>query len=225
MKKLLNGIIDFRKNVRLSYKDTFAKLALGQAPDTLFIACSDSRVVPNLFASTDPGDLFVIRNVANLVPCFHCDGSHHINNCEAAALEFSLNFLPIENIIVCGHSECGGMRALLSQSLDDSNVEHLRDWLSHGAPSLETLKSDFLDFGLEPHNRLSQINVLQQIKHLQSYPIVQKRLREKTLNIFGWWFDIGQADVYSYDSVACRFILLDELNASRLLFEMDSKRI
>ena len=90
MKKLINGIVDFRKNVRPAVKDTFALLALGQRPDCLFIACSDSRVVPNLFASTEPGDLFVIRNVGNLIPPYDegNDGPHF--GSEAAAIQFAL---------------------------------------------------------------------------------------------------------------------------------------
>src|ERR1700712_1293849 len=113
MKKLLNGIVDFRKNVRPTVKETFALLALGQRPDTLFIACSDSRVVPNLFASSDPGDLFVVRNVGNLIPACGESGHSKSDESEAAAIEFALLNLPVAEIIVCGHSECGAMDKLV----------------------------------------------------------------------------------------------------------------
>ena len=96
MKKLLYGIVDFRKNVRPAVKETFAQLALGQRPDTLFIACSDSRVVPNLFASSDPGDLFVIRNVGNLIPPSDAGGHSKSDESEAAAIEFALLNLPVK---------------------------------------------------------------------------------------------------------------------------------
>src|SRR3954466_9946866 len=112
MWKLIRGIVDFRKNVRPAVKETFSRLALGQRPDTLFIACSDSRVVPNLFASSDPGDLFVIRNVGNLIPPCGVQGHSASDESEAAAIEFALQSLPVAQIIVCGHSECGAMDLL-----------------------------------------------------------------------------------------------------------------
>src|SRR5687768_8428317 len=113
MKKLIQGIVEFRRNMRTGYREVFAKLALGQAPDALLVACSDSRVVPNLFASADPGDLFVIRNVGNFVPPGG-DGRSRNDSSEAAAIEFALSKLQVADIIVCGHSECGAMQALLA---------------------------------------------------------------------------------------------------------------
>src|SRR3954463_6334170 len=113
MKKLIEGIVEFRRKVRPEYRETFARLALGQAPDTLFIACSDSRVVPNTFASADPGDLFVIRNVGNLIAPAGEDGLSQSDESEAAAIEFALETLNASDIIVCGHSECGAMQAVL----------------------------------------------------------------------------------------------------------------
>src|SRR5271167_657987 len=101
MKKLVKGILDFRKNVRPGYQKTFAKLALGQSPDTLFFACSDSRVAPNVFASTDPGDLFVIRNVGNIIPA--CGGDHGrstADESEAAAIEFAITNLGVTDVII-----------------------------------------------------------------------------------------------------------------------------
>src|SRR5258708_15025019 len=104
MKKLIQGIMEFRRTRREAMRETFAKLALGQNPDSLFIACSDSRVAANVFASTDPGDLFVIRNLGNIMPPFPDEGS------AVAALEFATETLKVSHIIVCGHSDCGAIR-------------------------------------------------------------------------------------------------------------------
>src|SRR5947207_12600155 len=113
MKKLVRGILDFRNHLQPSQRENFARLALGQAPDTLFVTCSDSRVAPDVFASTDPGDLFVIRNVGNLVaPCGGDHGLSIADESEAAAIEFAVSNLGITEIIVCGHSECAAMQAL-----------------------------------------------------------------------------------------------------------------
>src|SRR3954464_15796837 len=110
MKKLIRGIIEFRKTKLQIYREKFAVLATGQSPDTLFIACSDSRVVPNLFASTDPGDLFVVRNIGNLVSPRSDEHGHST----AAAIEYAINNLGVKNVVICGHSECGAMQALMN---------------------------------------------------------------------------------------------------------------
>ena len=140
MRKLLQGIIDFRKKFRKENKDLFAKLALGQKPDALFIACSDSRVVPNLFASTNPGDLFVLRNIGNLIPPATCP-IH--DNSVSAALEFSLYSLNVSDIIVCGHSECGAMLAL-AQGIDTLCCPHLEIWLKYGEEALNKVRNGFV---------------------------------------------------------------------------------
>src|SRR5438105_3013495 len=138
MKKLVNGIIDFRKNIRPGYRETFAQLALGQSPDLLFIACSDSRVVPNLFASTDPGDLFVIRNVGNIVAPCGKNGLSVADESEAAAIEFAVQNLKVSDIIVCGHSECAAMNALVN-GRDKVTLPNLKAWLRHGEDALQAL--------------------------------------------------------------------------------------
>lgn len=217
MKKLLNGIVDFRKNVRPTVKDTFALLALGQRPDTLFIACSDSRVVPNLFASTEPGDLFVIRNVGNLIPPFSEGESGPHFGSEAAAIQFALTQLPITEIVVCGHSECGAIGALAQgQTPDDAPA--LSCWLRHGGSSLRKLEAGAkLGGHLERHNQLSQINVLEQLEHLKSYPVVRKRIADDKLRLHGWYFDIKGAEVYAYEPGEDRFRVIDEPYAVTLL--------
>jgi carbonic anhydrase len=215
VKKLLNGIVDFRKNVRPTVKDTFAHLALGQRPDTLFIACSDSRVVPNLFASTEPGDLFVIRNVGNLIP--PCTEDHSSHGAEAAAIQFGLSNLPITEVIVCGHSECGAIGSL-SAGTKQPDAPAFNCWLRHGEGSLEQLEAGAtLGNHLERHNQLSQLNVLEQLEHLKTYPIVRERLATGQLRLHGWYFDIKEANVYEYEPSEGRFHLIDEAYAATLL--------
>lgn len=214
MKKLVNGIVEFRQNLRSEYIEKFAKLALGQSPDALFIACSDSRVAPNVFASTDPGDLFVVRNVGNLIPCCGKDGHSTADESEAAAIEFAVLNLNVSDIIVCGHSECGAMHALLD-GREKVKAKNLRAWLRHGEDSLKNM-TDIPD-AISKVNFLSQLNVLQQMKNLQSYPIVQERLLKNELKIHGWWFELATASVYAYEEKLNKFVIVDEEEAARIL--------
>lgn len=203
MKKLLDGIAEFRRDVRPTYVEKFAKLALGQSPDCLFFACSDSRVVPNVFASTDPGDLFVVRNVGNLVPACGEDGRSVADVSEAAAIEYAIEVLNVKDIVVCGHSECGAMRALLERT---ARTPNLLDWLAVDQDALDAFSTDRLaDAGLKPHDRLSQLSTLRQIEHLKSYPLVRARLEAGTLGLHAWWFDLQNAEVLSYDAASERF--------------------
>lgn len=216
MKKLVKGIVEFRKNIRPTYREKFSRLALGQTPDALFIACSDSRVVPNIFASTDPGDLFVVRNVGNLIPCCNNDGHSTADESEAAAIEFAIMNLNVTDIIVCGHSECAAMQALIN-GRDHVKTQNLRSWLRHGEPALKKIKYFNPSEGLSQPNYLSQQNVLLQLEHLLSYPIVKDRINNSHLQIHGWWFELSTANVYSFDIKKDKFVLIDEEEASRIL--------
>jgi carbonic anhydrase len=216
MQKLIAGIVDFRRNTQESYREMFGRLATGQFPDSLFIACSDSRVVPNTFASTDPGDLFVVRNVGNLVP--PCDPAGHssADESEAAAIEFAIQNLSVKNIIVCGHSECGAMGAIVS-GRKNVKLPNLRSWLRHGELALTLLREGKApDPSLKEANQLSQLNVLLQIENIKSYPIVQKRIDDGTLGVHAWWFDIAKADVYAYLEPENKFMIIDESRAARV---------
>lgn len=217
MKKLIQGIVDFRASLTKESRELFAQLALGQKPDALFIACSDSRVVPNLFASKNPGDLFVLRNIGNLIPPFSLDET---DNSASAVIEFSIFCLNVSDIIVCGHSECGAMQAL-TNSLDIHSCPHLNSWLKHGQESLKKIKEGFsLNPLLSEHNQLSQVNVLQQMTHIASYPFIKDRMEKKQLRIHGWWFDIAQADVYCFESEQNQFVLIDEEEAKVIMWKL-----
>lgn len=218
MRKLVEGIIEFRRKVQKDYRDAFGGLAAnGQSPDTLFIACSDSRVVPNTFASTNPGDLFVLRNVGNLIPPCGKHGISQSDEAEAAAIEFSVESLNVSDIIVCGHSECGAMRALMANRHTVA-LPNLKSWLRHGDEAMERLRAGAaLDKMMPEHNQLSQLNVLLQMEHVKSYPAVKKRIEEKRLAVHGWWFDIARAEVYVHDDESNLFVLIDEEGAERML--------
>lgn len=181
---------------------------MGQSPDTLFIACSDSRVVPNVFASSDPGDLFVIRNVGNLIPPCNADGQSQGDKSEWAAIEFAVLELQVSDIIVCGHSECGAMQAIL-KGREKTAGEHLQSWLEYGEEaSSMTAKIKFSEAGLAEHNKISQANVLLQLDHLKTYPLIEERIKKGRLGLHAWWFDIGSGDVSAFDEKTGRFALI-----------------
>ncbi len=207
--------------MRPHYRETFARLALGQSPDALLIACSDSRVAPNLFASTEPGDLFVVRNVGNIVaPCGE-DGRSLSDESEAAAIEFASFSLRVADIIVCGHSECGAMRVLVGDDKSEEAV-HLHAWLRHAEAALRQVRGGArMNADLSIQNHVSQFNVLHQLEHLRTYPVVRARLEDGKLRLHAWWFDIANAEVLTYSEPARRFVAIDEAEADRLLARLD----
>ncbi len=210
MKKLIKGIIQFRETKRQGFVDAFSKLALGQKPDALFIACSDSRMAVNVFASTDPGDLFVLRNVGNLVPPFGNAGGTGT----AAAVDFAVNNLRVRNIIVCGHSDCGAMHAHCTNHASLSEGP-LKEWLEMAAPADAV--------GMEA-NEGSRRNVLAQLEHLKSYPSVAKAMRESRLGLHGLWFDIPHLDVMYYEDPTHEWTVLDAEEGERILGRLEGQQ-
>lgn len=214
MRKLLLGLIEFRETNLPLYAERFRELSEGQEPDTLFITCADSRVAPNLLASTEPGELFTMRNVGNLMPPARADGTSSGDLSEASAVEYAVSVLKVKNIIVCGHSNCGAMRAVIAGGhLDD--VPNLARWLDHARPAWARLPKKEVS-SLEPHDRLSQENVLLQIEHLGTYPAVRRALEAGTLMLGGWWFDIATGEVHVHDRSSGRFVLVDRGSLDRL---------
>lgn len=217
MKKLLMGIVDFRERLLPQYAEQFRKLSQGQSPDALFIACSDSRVVPDLLASTDPGDLFVMRNVGNLVPPATVYGSSTGDLSEASAIEFAVLILKVRSLVVCGHSECGAMKAALAPE-SVAEIPNLAKWLHHCTSAVFRLNQEGpLDPSLSPHNQLSQINVLVQLEHLMTYPIVQEQVRRGHLRLIGCWFDIASGETFAYERESRTFERIDRALAARLI--------
>jgi carbonic anhydrase len=202
MKKLINGIMEFRRTKREGLRGLYAQLALRQSPDCLFITCSDSRVVANIFASTDPGDLFVIRNLGNIMPPSPDMGS------AVAALEFALESLKVGHIIVCGHSDCGAMRAL-AQNPQVEGKTPMAAWLRHAQAALEAAPKD--------QDELSRRNVSLQLENLRSHPIVREREHSGALKLHGLWFNIRDVEVYYLEKAPSEFTLIDDVEGRKIL--------
>eukprot|EP01111_Echinosteliopsis_oligospora_P011926 TRINITY_DN4037_c0_g1_i1.p1 TRINITY_DN4037_c0_g1~~TRINITY_DN4037_c0_g1_i1.p1 ORF type:complete len:277 (+),score=76.88 TRINITY_DN4037_c0_g1_i1:104-934(+) len=240
MKELLMGIIDFRRRLRPSLLPSFQKMATVQHPNSLFVACADSRVVPDLFASTHPGELFTIRNVGNMVVPPSVDSESKNDESELAALEFSIDVLGVKNIIICGHSECGAMKAALqSQQSPEFAKEiatkspHLSTWLQQSQTSLTKYNkyhkelqefyngnatvAAYIDSSLPPHDQLSQINTLQQVENVCKWKKVADKIQRSEIMVHAWWFDIMNADVYSFSERKQKFVLIDDSKAEEIL--------
>jgi carbonic anhydrase len=224
MDKLIEGIVEFRERMLPQYAQRFEDLALGQMPDALFITCSDSRVVPDLLASTHPGDLFTMRNVGNLVPPATAEGISTGDLSEASAIEYSVLVLKVANIVVCGHSECGAMKAVIANEAG-VDTPNLARWLHHAHTASFRLEHEgALDDGFKPYDQLSQLNVLVQLEHLMSYPVIRTRVLAGTLHLSGWWFDIASGNMYAYERGSRRFEVIDRSLADRLIARLAAAR-
>ena len=156
-------------------------------------------------------------NVGNLVPPATDEGISIGDLSEASAIEYAVLALKVANIVVCGHSECGAMKAAMERNpgLDAPNLEK---WLHHTRTAAFRLDHEgALDATLKPHDQLSQLNVLVQLEHLMSYPIVRARVGAGTLRLSGWWFDIASGNMYSYERASRSFVLIDRQLAERLI--------
>jgi carbonic anhydrase len=223
VRKLIEGIVEFRERQLPHYANRLRSLAQGQEPDALFVTCSDSRVVPNLLVSTEPGELFTMRNVGNLVPPATGEGLSTGDLSEASAIEYALLVLKAPNIVICGHSECGAMKAVLKRS-QPAGAPNLARWLHHADGAAERLAVEgALDGSLAPHDQLSQLNVLLQLEHLMTYPIVRDRVEAGTLHLAGWWFNIATGDMFSYESASRSFELIERRRSADLMARFHDK--
>jgi carbonic anhydrase len=215
------GIVDFRERMLPQYERRFEALALSQTPDALFVTCSDSRVVPDLLASTEPGDLFTMRNVGNLIPPATAEGLSIGDLSEASAIEYAVLILKVRNIVVCGHSECGAMKAVLAGDRRQE-APNLAKWLYHADGAAFRLEQEGpLDPTLKPHDQLSQLNALVQLEHLMSYPIVRERVADGTLRLNAWWFDVASGTMSAYDRASRSFEVIDRAKAEQLVARLD----
>ncbi len=202
--KLMEGVLGF-KEIADQMDALLQQLNTGQHPDTLFITCSDSRVIPSLITQAKPGDLFVHRNIGNIIPPYPSRAS------EAATIEYALSELDIKDIIICGHSQCGAMKGLLTPGID-KKLPAVGAWLSHSHSVLKTMHEDGTELIADPAKKLTvatQKNILLQIEHLKTYPLIAKKLASNELTIHGWLYDVRTGKVQIYEAEKSAFISLE----------------
>ncbi|MFJ9153752.1 SulP family inorganic anion transporter [Streptomyces sp. NPDC102270] len=198
--ELARGISAFQRNTAPIVRGELARLAReGQQPDQLFLTCADSRLVTSMITSSGPGDLFVVRNVGNLVPL---PGEESGDDSVAAAIEYAVDVLKVRSITVCGHSGCGAMQALLTSEPGGSRTP-LQRWLRHGRPSLERMADGSGPSarlaGRAPADALEQLcltNVVQQLEQLSAHDSVARALQKGELELHGMYFHVGEAQAY-----------------------------
>lgn len=189
--ELLERLRNFHDHAFPSYQEAFQSLvSQGQHPTTLFIGCSDSRIVPHLLTGTGPGELFLVRNVGAFVPPFDGSAGHHGT---AAAIEFAVLSLNVSNIVVCGHSHCGAIRSLYNDMPDEA--VNLRAWLDLGRDAqlpVHQVNPSML-------RRTEQRSVVLQLERLLSYPMVRRRVDAGTVTLHGWHYIIEDGEVHTFD--------------------------
>jgi len=204
MKELVAGYRRFKDNMTTEQAAIFDRLSTGQQPKAMFITCADSRVVPDVIMQCGPGDLFVSRNVGNVVPPYAA-----FTGGVSAAIEYAVVVLGVKHLIVCGHSDCGAMKAVLAPP--KQRMRAVEAWLQHCQAALEVTLQLYPE--MENSDQLTQLtrqNVLMQLTHLRSHPAVAAKLAEGSLQLHGWIFDIKTCDVIAWSAEANAFIPLEE---------------
>jgi carbonic anhydrase len=204
--KLFKGLIHFKKEDFEKNKEFFQGLKEGQKPHTFYIGCSDSRIVPNLITRTLPGELFVVRNIANIVPPY--DKNDGTYKCTASILEYAVKYLEVENILVCGHSNCGGLKALFYPEEKLNKLPFVKQWLSLIDDVKDAVK-DIEDEKLREWE-VEQLNIVKQLDNLLTYPFVKERVESGKLKLLGWYYIIETAEVYNYNFEKEEFELIKE---------------
>ena len=206
--KLVSGIAEFQKGDFKKNKKLFESLANSQAPEVLFITCSDSRVDPNLITQTSPGDLFICRNAGNIIPP-HSNATGGMT----ASIEYAVEVLGVVDIVICGHTDCGAMKGAMNpESL--KSLPHVSNWLSHSAAALARVKARNKKMTHKHTLEMTEENVLLQLKHLETHPSVAARMATETINLHGWIYDIANGKVTSYDQETKTFIPVADRYAS-----------
>lgn len=201
MQKLVDGLHKFKSEVFASNEDLFKPLVEGQRPEVLFITCSDSRIAPNLITQTNPGELFILRNAGNLIPPYG-----PWSGGEAATIEFAVLGLGVQHIIVCGHTMCGAMKAVLNPELV-KDAPAMRTWLTHAESTRRLIHENYPH--LEGPARLTatvEENVLAQIEHLRTHPAVRSRVAKGQLALHGWVYKLDTGEVFQYDASKVAFV-------------------
>ncbi len=199
MRKLSQGVREFQTKYFSNHRQMFEELSHGQHPRILFITCCDSRVDPNLITQTEPGELFIVRNIGNIIPPY---GS--TNGGEGAAIEYAVQALDIKDIIVCGHSHCGAMKGLLQLGSLAEDMPLVYDWLKYAEGTRLLLKHNYKESeGEDLLNAAIEENVLTQLENLRSYPIIHSKIYSGQLNLHAWVYKIETGEIFVYGVERC----------------------
>ncbi|BAF69443.1 carbonic anhydrase [Nitratiruptor sp. SB155-2] len=204
VKRLIENYKEFKKIHFKKYEELFEELVKnGQQPKTFFIGCSDSRVVPDLITGAKPGDLFIFRNVGNFIPPFKPDADFHGT---AAAIEYAVSVLNVQDIVVVGHSHCGACASLYQELPQSEELIHTKTWLQLGKLAKEAA---IAEVGKEDKEALlratERFNVIVQLANLLTYPAVLRRLEEGSLFVHGWYYKIESGEIEYFDEEEERF--------------------
>ena len=191
--------VKFKEN-----EERFKKLvAEGQSPRALFIGCSDSRVMPNMITGSGPGDLFIVRNIGNFVPPFRPDDDYHAT---ASAIEYAVTSLEVSDIIVCGHSDCGAIKACFQKLTPTEENIHTIRWLQLGAPARRMALDALPEESFEAQRDFAEkVSVVLQLENLLSYPAVKRRVDEGTLFLHGWHYNLATGEILYFDESELEF--------------------
>jgi carbonic anhydrase len=205
MRRLIEGLVRFQREVFPAKQQLFRSLADGQNPRALFITCADSRVVPDLITQAAPGDLFICRNAGNIVPPYG-----EINGGVSATIEYAVMALGIRNIIVCGHSDCGAMKAVFHPE-KVKDLPTVESWLRHAESARRVVRENYVGLTDEESVRLlTKENVVSQLDHLRTHPSVASRIARGEMNLYGWVYQIHSGQMTAYDAEVGDFLPLTE---------------
>jgi carbonic anhydrase len=209
LKQIVDGFLHFHHDVFPQQEELFKKLATAQAPRAMFITCADSRIVPELITQSSPGDLFVTRNVGNVVPPYG-----QMNGGVSTALEYAILALGVQHVIVCGHSDCGAMRAVLNPASLEK-MPTVKAWLRHSEVA-RTVVEDNCNCANEAESMkvLTEENVISQLQHLRTHPSVASRMASGQLFIHGWIYNIETSEIKAYDAEQDCFRPLDRMTTT-----------
>lgn len=208
-KELIQGFKAFKQSAD---PETFSELSKGQKPKTMFIACSDSRVDPAILCQCQAGEIFTVRNVANIVPPYEDDkGRHGVSS----ALEFAVSALKIENLIVLGHSGCGGISALLSGSYPHQEKSFIARWMAIPQKGIEKALHEHHNKDPEHQQCIAeQSNIVLSLENLKQFPFIKAALIQKDLELHGWYFDFKEGKILAYQEENNQFKSIEEIQAT-----------
>ena len=205
IENLIEGFSRFREQHFEHHDNLYQQLVKqGQTPKILVVACCDSRVDPALVFDCDPGDLFVIRNVANLVPPLE---DHHGHHGTTAAIEYGVNVLGVKHIIVLGHARCGGINALVRAGGVCAQGSYIDDWMCLAESARAEVMEEMPHASVEEKERAcEQRAILVSLNNLKTFPWISNRVEQRSLKLHGWYFDIEQGQLLGYDAAADQFV-------------------